>query len=112
MESGRAIAFFEEILDHIKKGETHFEHAGRSIDLTPGEAVEMKIEVKHKDGKQKLEFELLWKEDLHREEMSEEGIPGFKVSPKKEERTGSEQTHEHMDTEPAREPIATEAALF
>ncbi len=112
MKSERAIAFFEEILNHVKEGGIFFEHDGRSIQLVPGEAVEMEIKAKHKDGKQKLEFELVWKDDLHLREMSEESMSGVKVSARKMEETVSEREHEHVRAETFQEPAASEAALF
>ena len=112
MESGRAIAFFEEILNHVKEGGIHFEHDGCSIDLVPGEAVEMEIKAKHKDGKQKLEFELVWKDDLHLGEMSGEHMSGLKVSSRKTEESISEREHEHVGAETFQEPAAVETALF
>jgi amphi-Trp domain-containing protein len=111
VESGRAIGLFEEILNHVKEGGAHFEHDGRSIDLTAGEAAEMEIEVKHKDGKQKLELELVWKDGLHMGGTVEETMSGLKVSSKKTRGSVSEMEHEHVGPETFEE-AAAEAALF
>jgi amphi-Trp domain-containing protein len=111
MESSRAIALFEEILHHMKEGGAHFEHDGRSIDLTAREAAEMEIEVKHKDGKQKLELELVWKDGLHMGGTVEETMSGLKVSSKKTGGSVSEMEHEHVGPETFEE-AAAEAALF
>ena len=112
VESDRAIALFEQILNHMKEGGVHFEHDGQSIDLKAGKTAEMEVEVKHKDGKQKLEFELVWKDDLHVGEMSGESIPGLKVSSKKTEEFMGESEHGHVGAEGFEEPAVAEAALF
>ena len=110
--SGRAIALFEEILNLMKEGGAHFEHDGQSIDLTAGEAAEMEIEVKHKDGKQKLELELVWKDGLHLGGMSEETMSGLKVSSKKTEGSSGEPAHRDVSAETFRDLSASEASLF
>lgn len=112
MKSQQAISFFEEILNHIKEGGVHFEHECRSIDLTRGDAVEMEVKAKHKDGIQKLEFELVWKDDLHLKEMSGESIPGLKVSSKRTEEFVGESERGHVGAEAFEEPAAAEAAVF
>jgi|GEM_PF-5361213 len=112
VESGRAIALFEEILNHMKEGGAHFEHDGQSIDLTAGEAVEMEIEVKHKDGKRKLELDLVWKDGLHLGGTAEETMSGLKVSSKKTEESAGEMAHRNVGEETFRELAVAEAALF
>ena len=112
VESGRAIALFEEILNHMKEGGAHFEYDGRSIDLTAGEAAEMEIEVKRKDGKQKLELELVWKDGLHMGGTAEETMSGLKVSSKKAEESAVEMAHGDVHGETFRESAPSEAALF
>ena len=98
-------------MNHVKEGGVHFEHEGRSIDLTGGEAVEMEVEAKHKDGKQKLEFEFVWKDDLHVGEMSGESIPGLKVSSKRTEEFVGESERGHVGAEAFEEP-AVEPRFF
>lgn len=112
VESDRAIALFEEILTLMKEGGAHFEHDGQSIDLTAGEAAEVEIEVKHKDGKQKLELELVWKDGLHMGGTVEETMLGLKVSSKKAEESAGEMAHRNVGEETFREPAPSEAALF
>ena len=112
VESGRAIALFEEILNLMKEGGAHFEHDGQSIDLTAGEAAEMEIEVKSKDGKQKLELELVWKDGLHLGGTAEETMSGLKVSSKKTEGSSGEPAHRDISAETFRDLSASEAALF
>ncbi len=110
VESDRAIALFEEILNLMKEGGAHFEHDGQSVDLKAGEAVKMEIEVKHKDGKQKLEFEMVWNDDLG--EMSDERMRGLKVSSKKMEEPVFETEDERAGPKALDEPPVAEAALF
>ena len=113
MESERAVAFIEEILSHMKDGGAHLELAGLSMTLTPKKAVEMEIKAKHKDGKQKLSFELVWKENLQVGERSERDMHDLKVSSKKEEQADTERGHERVGTEASQdEAMPVEAALF
>jgi amphi-Trp domain-containing protein len=121
MKSERAVALFEEILNHLKQGGIHFEHNGRSMEMTTGEAVEMEIKAKHKDGKHKLEFELVWKDNLNSGEISEGDLSGLKVSSKKTGSPSTEMSHEHAhrqvpdnraSSENLQEQMPVEAAVF
>ncbi len=121
MKSERAVALFEEILNQVKQGGIHFEHNGRSMEMITGDAVEMEIEAKHKDGKNKLEFELIWKDDLHLGQMSEEGMSALKVSSRKTQPSDGQKSHErvsegisrqHVPSEDPEESMAVEASLF
>ncbi len=112
VESRQAIALFEEILNLMKEGGAHFEHEGQSVDLTAGDAAEMEIEIKHKDGKQKLEFELEWKEGLHLGGASEDITSGLKVSSKKTEESGDEMGRRNVRAENFSDMPASEGALF
>jgi amphi-Trp domain-containing protein len=112
VESGRAIALFEEILNLMKEGGAHFEHDGQSIDLTAGEATEMEIEIKHKDGKQKLELELVWTDGLHLGGTGEDTMADLKVSSRKTEEPVGEMAHRNVSAETFGEQSASEAALF
>jgi amphi-Trp domain-containing protein len=121
MKSERAVALFEEILNHLKQGGIHFEHKGRSMEMITGEAVEMEIKAKHKDGKHKLEFELVWKDEFNSGEISEGDLSGLKVSSKKTESPSTEMSHEHAhrqmpdnraSSENLQEQMPVEAAVF
>lgn len=121
MKSERAVALVEEILNHLKEGGVHFEHDGRSMDMITGEAVEMEIKAKHKDGKHKLEFELVWKDELNSGEISEGDLSGLKVSSKGTGSLHSEMSHEHphmqmsdkrASDENLQEQMPVEAAVF
>jgi amphi-Trp domain-containing protein len=118
MKSERAVALFEEILNHVKEGGIHFEHNGRSMDLITGEAVEMEIKAKHRDGKHRLEIELEWKDDLSLGEISEGDLSGLKVSSKNTRSSSAEMSHEHVhrqmadSSENLQEQMAVEAAVF
>lgn len=121
MKSERAVALVEEILNHLKEGELHFEHDGRSMEMITGEAVEMEIKAKHKDGKRKLEFELVWKDELNSGEISEGDLSGLKVSSKDTGSSRSEMSHEHAhrqmsdkraSDENFQEQMPVEAAVF
>jgi amphi-Trp domain-containing protein len=121
MKSERAVALFEEILNHLREGGVHFEHNGRSMEMITGEAVEMEIKAKHKDGKHKLEFEFVWKDELNSREISEGGLSGLKVSSKNTRSSRGEMSHEHahrqmedmhVSNENLGEQMPVEAAVF
>ena len=121
MKSERAVALFEEILNHLREGGVHFEHNGRSMEMITGEAVEMEIKAKHKDGKHKLEFELVWKDELNSGEISEGDLSGLKVSSKNTGSSRTEMSHEHAhrqmpdnlaSDEDLQEQMPVEAAVF
>ncbi len=101
MKSERAIALFEEILNHIKEGGIHFENNGQSLELVTSEAVEVEVEAKRKNGKQKLEFELTWKDGLPLHKQSEEGIRDFKFSSKSSGQSAG--AHETMSDQGGRD---------
>ncbi|MGO9119203.1 MAG: amphi-Trp domain-containing protein [Desulfomonilaceae bacterium] len=121
MKSERAVALFQEILNHLREGGVHFEQNGRSMEMITGEAVEMEIKAKHKDGKHKLEFELVWKDELNSGEISEGDLSGLKVSSKNTRSSRTEMSHEHahrqmankhVSNEDLQEQMPVEAAVF
>jgi hypothetical protein len=91
------------------------------MEMITGEAVEMEIKAKHKDGKHKLEFELVWKDELNSGEISEGDLSGLKVSSKDTGSSRSEMSHEHAhrqlpdsraSSEDLQEQMPVEAAVF
>ena len=91
------------------------------MEMITGEAVEMEIKAKHKDGKHKLEFELVWKDEFNSGEISEGDLSGLKVSSKKSESSSTEMSHEHAhgqmpdnraSSQNLQEQMPVEAALF
>ncbi len=73
--------------------------------MTPDEAVELEIKAKHKDGKQKLSFELEWKEDLQTRE------PALKVSSKEEKRAETGSAHQRIGTKIYEEQMTMDPML-
>ena len=75
VEFQRAITYLEELLEKLKAGDLVLSHGENSVVFHPKEAVELEIEAKEKDGKQKFSFEMSWKEGLRADEM-----PDFSIS--------------------------------
>ncbi len=81
VELDRAIGYLEDILEGMKSGRIVVRQGDRTVTFHPVESVEMEIEAKEKDGKQKFSVEMTWKEHAHAGEMggltisSEEAMP-------------------------------------
>jgi amphi-Trp domain-containing protein len=69
VELQRAIGYLEEMLEKLKSGDLIISHGENSVAFRPKETVELEIEAKEKDGKQKFSFEMKWKEGLQPCEM-------------------------------------------
>ena len=58
------ITYLEELLEKLKTGDLVLSHGENAVVFHPKEAVELEIEAKEKDGRQKFSFEMSWKEGL------------------------------------------------
>ena len=82
----RAVKFFEEALAGLKSRDLVLSHHDESVNLHPMDAVEVEIEGKEKDGRQKFSFEMSWSEGMERRELAD-----FRIS------FGEHSTREHRE---------------
>jgi amphi-Trp domain-containing protein len=69
VEFDRAIGYVEDILEGMKNGRIVVRQGDRTVTFHSVDNVEMEIEAKEKDGKQKLCLEMIWRERAHAGEM-------------------------------------------
>lgn len=62
VEFQRAIGYLEDILEGMKNGRVVVRQGDQTVTFRPVDAVEMEIEAKEKDNKQKLSVEMTWRE--------------------------------------------------
>jgi amphi-Trp domain-containing protein len=60
LEFQTALDYLQQIVDTARDGNFVVETDGNSVNLTPGDAVDLEIKAKEKDGRQSLSFELSW----------------------------------------------------
>lgn len=60
LSTPEAIAYFESVIEGLKKGAVHFRHGGQTLTVTPTKAVTVEISAARKSQKQKIRFELCW----------------------------------------------------
>ena len=60
LEFQTALDYLQQILDTARDGSFLVATDGNSVNLTPGDAVDLEIKAKEKDGRQSLSFELSW----------------------------------------------------
>lgn len=66
VERGEALTFIRTILNSVEKGGLVFQQDGESFSLEIPDLVSLEIEAKKKEGKQKLEIEISWKDDMEK----------------------------------------------
>jgi len=75
-----ALNYLQEVLETAKGGNFHVETDGKSVDLSPADAVDLEIKAKDKGGRQSLSFELTWdkeaKSEVQAAEALEENVQG------------------------------------
>jgi amphi-Trp domain-containing protein len=55
-----ALDYLQQVLETARDGNFLVESDGKSVNLVPANAVDLKIKAKEKDGRQSLAFELAW----------------------------------------------------
>jgi len=80
LEFQLALDYLQQVLETAKGGNFHVETDGKSVDLSPADAVDLEIKAKDKGGRQSLSFELTWDREARPEgqaaETLEENIQG------------------------------------
>lgn len=66
----KAIGYLEDILEGMKNGRIVVRQGDRIVTFQPVNDVEMEIEAKEKDGRQKFSMEMTWSEHARARELS------------------------------------------
>jgi len=56
-----AVAYFEAVIEGLRKGTIQFKQGEEQLTLTPGENVDVELKVARKGGRQKVSLELEWR---------------------------------------------------
>ncbi|OQX19138.1 MAG: hypothetical protein BWK80_37295 [Desulfobacteraceae bacterium IS3] len=64
MKNTELISYLESFIKSLKNGKIVIEQSGKSVCLTPTEAIEVEMEAKQKKDKEKLSLEFNWKPEI------------------------------------------------
>lgn len=84
LEQKQLVTYLEDLIKSIKAGTVVVQHGAEHIALSPQDAMELEVEAKQKDDKEKLSIKLSWRKTVAAAEAPET----FKISaeaPKVEE---------------------------
>lgn len=54
-------AYFQALVDGVRKGELHLQQAGKQLVLQPQGELQLELKASRKDSKQRFSFELSWR---------------------------------------------------
>lgn len=61
MPREEAAAYFQALVEGVRKGELHLQQAGEQLVLQPQGELKVEIKASRKDSKQRFSFEMSWK---------------------------------------------------
>jgi len=76
LEQKQLVSYLEELIKSIKSGTVVVQHGAEHVALTPQDVMELEVEAKQKDNKEKLSLEISWKKSVAAAEAPET----FKIS--------------------------------
>ncbi|HMQ20870.1 MAG TPA: amphi-Trp domain-containing protein [Planctomycetota bacterium] len=62
MSREEAVSYFEAIVAGLKKGRLHIKQGDQSLDLEPGQQVDVEVQASRKKGRERICFEIAWRE--------------------------------------------------
>lgn len=62
MAREEAVSYFEAIVTGLKKGRLHIKQGDASLELQPGQQVDVEVVASRKKGRERISFEIEWRE--------------------------------------------------
>jgi amphi-Trp domain-containing protein len=63
MQRSEAIAYFSALVDGLRHGQLQFRHGEELLSLKPSEQVQVEVKASKKGDKERVAFELTWRQD-------------------------------------------------
>ena len=73
MQRGEAVAYFSALVEGLRRGQLQFRHGDEHLSLTPSEQVYVEVKASLKGDKEKVAFELEWRNGPGEESVELDG---------------------------------------